>query len=633
MKKMMKYAAAWLAVLTLTSCVENLQPQIGPEEKEATVFTATTENPSTKTSLSGDDTEGYQVNWQSGDQITIVDGAGHVGNYTTTSTESSGEFTFVSGSGSEATDPTYQAYYPSTIYQDGTPTLPAVQTYVAGNIHESPMYAESGTPSFQFKNLCGIIRLQVTTKQEGVKVRKILLSADEGMSGPYSLMGDMAVVSGTGGVTLDCGESGVDLTTTAVPFHFSVPQGSYNSLKITIETTDGLSQTKTANKAITVGRSQITDISLAYDDFVMTIDLAATTETVTIPSGVDAKLFGSKTDRTVVVEGGGSVVTFEDASIYKLELNGEAVVVSNGENRIYNGDDFIPVFLKEGSTVTFRGKGTLSVSAYYCTGALICENYNADVVIESGTYHFTAGVGATRAIGAGNLTITGGEVNAISTDNYAGIYAEKTVSISGGTVVSKGDAIGIYVYGGDLLISGGSVTAEQTRVSTFWGGPEAPTTGICVNSPDGTTGGTLVISGGTVNAIGHIGPGIGTSWHRSGWSLPVWTGKIEISGGSVTASTDQSGFAAIGFYGAFTTTRCDVITITEGISNLTLIQGPSAALMFSSGDIAANFTVDGENMTGYFSDPASVTWSFDHLQRTVTTTSHEDDTWVFTPKS
>ena len=206
--------------------------------------------------------------------------------------------------------------------------------------------------------------------------------------------------------------------------------------------------------------------------------------------------------------------------------------------------------------------------------------------------------------------------------------------ISGGEVTATGNAQGIYVYGGDLLISGGMVTAEQTQNSTFWGGPEALVAGIVVNTKDsaGVEGGTLTISGGTVNAIGHIGPGIGSSWHRSGWSYPSWTKSIVISGGEVTASTEQSGFGAIFYSGAFATTRCDAITITADISRLTLVQGATAAKMFGSGDVSATFTVDGKNMTGYLIDPSSADWTFDHLQRDISTTVAENDTWIFTAK-
>ena len=594
-------------------------------------FKATTE-PATKTAL-----DGNKVVWQSGDQITVVDGASNVGVYSTTGTTSHADFTFESGT--EATTPDYKAYYPATLYNSGTPTLPATQNYVEGNISGSPMYAENSTESLAFKNICGIIRLNVSTTLTGKKVRKITLSADQGMSGAISNAatlasdGYVAEVSGTAGITLDCGASGEDIGSTAKPFHLAVPANTYTGLEITVETTDGLSQTRSvkSDKSIAISRSKISDITLAFNDYLLVIDLTESNDEITIPAGVNAKLIGSNKNRNVIIEGGGSTIYLEDATVWKLTINGDATIDLSGTNTINDPDYKNPIDIKEGSTVTFTGDGTFNLNAYYTTGAIVCENNNADIIFEGGTYNLYAGSGTTGAIRTGGLTVTGGTIKC---EGGVAIYATKDVKISGGNVTATGNSQGIYVNGGDLLISGGTVEAEQTQNSTFWGGPEALCAGIVVNSKDGAgvEGGNLTISGGTVNAIGHIGPGIGSSWHRSGWSYPSWTKSIVISGGTVTASTEQSGFGAIFYSGAFATTRCDAITITEGITKLTLIQGATAEKMFGSGDLSATFTVDGKNMTGYLSDPSSADWTFEHIQRAISTTVNENDTWTFTKK-
>lgn len=201
------------------ACEDRLEPVVQPDAS-AKRFMATTESPSTKTALSGNDTDGYEVHWQSGDQITIVDGAAtpNVGIYTTTSTTPKGEFSFA-GSGAEATTAPYQAYYPATRYNAGTLTLSATQTYVPGNIGDSPMYATSENESLSFKNLCGIIRLNITTSQNGVQVKSVSLGAEQGMSGTFTINGEAAVITrGTEGVTLDCGTSGVSIGSTPTAF-------------------------------------------------------------------------------------------------------------------------------------------------------------------------------------------------------------------------------------------------------------------------------------------------------------------------------------------------------------------------------------------------------------------------------
>jgi hypothetical protein len=503
------------------------------------------------------------------------------------------------------------------------------------------MYAESETANLSFKNICGIIKLNISTMQTGKKVRKIVLSADQGMSGEISnalaLATDLAaVVSGTAGVTLDCGTEGVEIGTTAIPFYIAVPAANYENLAITVETTEGLQQTKKlkTGENVTVARSTITDISLTFNDFALYYDMASSNDEITIPSGVPAILTGRNNRRNVIIEGGNSIITLEDATTWKLNVNGDATIMIKGENTIDPYDDYEnPIFIKEGTTVSFQGDGSLTAQASYAS-VLACENNNANIIIESGTYNLTSVSYSTQTISAGNLTINGGTVNAdCSAGFYNAIYATKTVSITNGVVNARGRAQGIYVNGGDLIISGGSVTAEQTGTN-FGSGNHSKVAGIGIHSSDGTNGGTLTISGGTVKASGKAGPGIGTSWYRSGWSESAITRSILISGGTVIISTEKTDHSAIGYYGVGNPTRCDAITITKDITSLTLIQGATATRMFTTGDVSAVLTVDEKDMSGYFSDPTSIDWNtLPNLQRTVTTTTSENDTWTFTPKS
>lgn len=307
MKRTLLFAA--LAAIALCACQKEPAPQEVPDAPgtgTGPVFTAITEGAATRTALS-ENGGAYDVVWRNGDRITIVDGAANAGVYSTTSTTTSAEFSFAD-EGMAATEPTYKAWYPASIYNAGTPTLPAIQDYIAGNISGFPMYAESGTTSLSFKNLCGIIRLNVSTTMSGKKVRRITLSAAQGMSGPVSnaatLVADsyVAAVSGTAGVTLDCGE-GVGISSTPTAFYISVPANTYNSLTITVWTTDNLSQSRIAKGGITVTRSSITDVNLSFNG------LAASSLVQqwpfdgnalnAIPSGVNATVNGATltTDR------------------------------------------------------------------------------------------------------------------------------------------------------------------------------------------------------------------------------------------------------------------------------------------------------------------------------------------------
>lgn len=287
MKRVFVFAA--LAAISLCACQHALEIEENKPE-EAVVFTATTESSATKTALS-ENGDSYDVVWNSGDQITIVDAATKVGVYTTTSTTTRADF--MKASGDDAVTAPFKAWYPASVYNAGAPVLPASQTYAEGNISGSPMYAESSTNSLEFKNLVGIIRLNISTTQGGKSVRRIELSANEGMSGAIAntatlaSSGYAATVSGTAGVTLDCGEDGVEIGSTAVPFHIAVPANTYTSLSITVVTTDGLSQTRTANTGITVSRSQITGVTISFNDLqppVTDLSAAGTANTYIVSS-------------------------------------------------------------------------------------------------------------------------------------------------------------------------------------------------------------------------------------------------------------------------------------------------------------------------------------------------------------
>lgn len=269
------------AAMTLSSCQRELNVLADGQKEGVAVFTASIESGATKTALNknGDD---YDVLWRSGDAIAIVDNAANKGVYTTESVTSHAEF--ILRSGDAATTPDYKAWYPAGIYNDGTPTLPAVQTYVEGrsaaegNICQAPMYAESGTSNLEFKNLCGIVRLNITTSLSTIKVRRIILTADEGMSGAISNYASLATdgyaaaVSGTAGVTLDCGSACIPINSTARAFHVAIPAGTYTNFSITVEVFNTYNaswceQTKKFTVPVVIERSKITTINASFDSY------------------------------------------------------------------------------------------------------------------------------------------------------------------------------------------------------------------------------------------------------------------------------------------------------------------------------------------------------------------------------
>lgn len=129
------------------------------------------------------------------------------------------------------------------------------------------MCADSENLDFNFRNLCGAIRLDIATSLSGIKLDRIVLDADQGLSGNFNLDGGEAVVTSSDGVRLDCG--GVALGPEAASFYISVPANTYTGLTITLFTSDGLSQQISLKEGATykVERSQVCEISVTANDF------------------------------------------------------------------------------------------------------------------------------------------------------------------------------------------------------------------------------------------------------------------------------------------------------------------------------------------------------------------------------
>lgn len=570
MKKIFIWALSIAALFLSASCEDELTPvavvddNVAPKP-EAIVFTATTENPATKTALSGNDTHGYVVNWQSGDQITVKDNAGNVGRYSTESTIATGSFTYVAESGAQVATAPFKAWYPASIYNGGSPTLPSAQTYVAGNINQAPMYAESGSKSLGFKNLSGIVRLGISTSMSGQKVRSIELSASQGMSGAFTVTNDAAVVSGTAGVTLDC-QDGITIGSEPTDFHIAVPANNYTGLKITVWTTEGLTQTRTlkAENTVTVGRSTITKISLSFNDLAeRVIDLSSLSDAaLTIPTGTRATLTGSKSNCIVTVENG-ATLTLNAATLNQIVVEKDATIILKGDNRfalVDSHSNYNFIQLGSGGAVTINGTGSLTGSGggWENIGCIIG---NSDVTIAGGTLDLSANdVQAGQhqpSVSVRNLTVTGGSLTARGGNNshYGenrsnGIYASGDIVIEGGVVNANG-AHGMCAAG-NITISGGRVTATGS-------GTENNNSGI-------SAGGLLTISGGEVTAQGSASsPGIGDKGT---------CGDILISGGTVTA-TGGTGAAAIGT-GNASSSVCGNITIRNTVDWVAVFKGEGA---------------------------------------------------------
>lgn len=218
------------------------------------------------------DGEVWHVNWEVGDKI-LVTADGKADTYYTefggsnqaTFWWSKGDTVVIDG----LTD--IVAYSPASLISttSDVPFLPSFQGYKEGSASFIPMMAQSTDENLAFKNLCGVIKLNLTTTAADIVVNSISIKADQGLSGSFEVVDGAAVVDGTEGVTLKSSE-GVAISGTAVPFYITVPAGTYTGMEITATTVDGKSQTikMKAGSSFTVERSMIHEGNFAFNDFV-----------------------------------------------------------------------------------------------------------------------------------------------------------------------------------------------------------------------------------------------------------------------------------------------------------------------------------------------------------------------------
>lgn len=205
--------------------------------------------------------DGYKVLWVAGDRIAVSGTA--TAYYTADQGGSSASAFSPEGGANPGTGP-YTAWYPASLAEG---SLPAVQHYTPGGIVETPMYATARSLDFNFCNLCGMIRLDVATSLPGIRIDRIVLQADQGLSGQFYLNGETAVVPGEEGVRLDCG--GAAIGSEPVSFYISVPANTYTGLSITLYTPEGRSQQIRLQDGASyrVDRSTVCEISLVAGDF------------------------------------------------------------------------------------------------------------------------------------------------------------------------------------------------------------------------------------------------------------------------------------------------------------------------------------------------------------------------------
>ena len=310
-RDMKKLSVLFAFLAFVPSCTKMMEHNTDPEQfqepvvietEETVVFSATTEG-ATKTVLS-EDGGAYHVLWAIGDIINVN------GTNLTLQTEDqpagygpgekkgnfAGSKPLAAGS-----SPKYKAIYPNTLRDKyGYFNLPGEQPYLAGGVAAFPMYSESDDESFSFKNLCGVVQLNLKGEKSVSTISLVDKDPSEPkpMSGRFTVTEDAAVLTaGTNGTALVCATPVALNTESFTSFFITVPAATYGKLRIIIEASDGTVCTLNSKSAITITRSQITPINISSPNFKdeaakITYTTSNTSKIDKYAAGADAAVFG-----------------------------------------------------------------------------------------------------------------------------------------------------------------------------------------------------------------------------------------------------------------------------------------------------------------------------------------------------
>lgn len=169
----------------------------------------------------------------------------------------------------------HKAYFPATLYNGVTATLPDVitETWAQGKFN-MPMYASSTDNNLMFKNLCGVLKITVKSDQLASVKSITVSSANKAISGTFTVDNDFAAQlsqpnEADRNVTVNYTEA-VSTTAAGTEFFIAIPAQTYQDLLI--EISDGTyakwMKTKSGTN-IAVERNKIYPITFAnnvYDE-------------------------------------------------------------------------------------------------------------------------------------------------------------------------------------------------------------------------------------------------------------------------------------------------------------------------------------------------------------------------------
>lgn len=337
--KTLRYFAFAASILAVACAKENNEPVLA--EAQEMTFSASAEDGYTKTGLEEIE-NGAKVLWLDTDKISVFDGANANCEFATTEGGETAEFSGKAVAVAEGSN--WYAVYPYTAANSisGTTistTLPAVQRVASNAIADgvNVTAAKSATNSFQFKNLCGLIRIAVPAEFSALK--SVTINSDKAIAGAFTVdcSGEAPAFASAGAdavksVTLQKAD---DSAMTAGNWYVAAFPGTHN-ISIVLTDNSGKKVILGGNVNVSVKASKIagvgevdtdvfthtTHLVKSSDDLQAAIDAAAAGDRLLLAAGTYKGNFTLK-DGVNISGGWNADYTVCDPETYKTVLDGD----------------------------------------------------------------------------------------------------------------------------------------------------------------------------------------------------------------------------------------------------------------------------------------------------------------------
>ena len=337
--KTLRYFAFAASILAVACAKENNEPVLA--EAQEMTFSASAEEGYTKTGLEEIE-NGAKVLWLDTDKISVFDGANANCEFATTEGGETAEFSGKAVAVAEGSN--WYAVYPYTAANSisGTTistTLPAVQKVASNAIADgvNVTAAKSATNSFQFKNLCGLIRIAVPAEFSALK--SVTINSDKAIAGEFTVdcSGEAPAFASAGAdavksVTLQKAD---DSAMSAGNWYVAAFPGTHN-ISIILTDNSGKKVILGGNVNVSVKASKIagvgkvdtdvfthtTHLVKSSDDLQAAIDAAAAGDRLLLAAGTYKGNFTLK-DGVNISGGWNADYTVCDPETYKTVLDGD----------------------------------------------------------------------------------------------------------------------------------------------------------------------------------------------------------------------------------------------------------------------------------------------------------------------